>query len=405
MGQLDPALFAELNVLLGITPGDAPRETNRAYTDQNQFLGSAYMLDRLNLNPEYDYRFLGDAAFDTRYVSNAMLNQTGSRYINGIGSDLDQMRYLMDSAASAQQSLGLKFGVALTAEQIASLEQSMLWWEAATVNGETVMIPKLYLSPKDITVNNGSVISGNNVQLAGGTITNTGSTLLANNTLTLDSQNSINNLNNGLMQAGGNLDLSAIGDINNISAAISGKTVQLASLDGSINNLTQVEQIDINAWDKYGNVSFKDTLLGTTASITAQDGLSLSAGKNITVTGATLSAGDSLQMNAAGDIAVNANHINDAQSHAGRWTDETSRSSQGWQGSSISAGGDLGINAGNNLNLTASDVNAGGSAVLTAGNDLNLNAATTLETAATGAVNRTVPGWIAPLFLRAITWS
>lgn len=102
-----------------------------------------------------------------------------------------------------------------------------------------------------------------------------------------------------------------------------------------------MEQIDINAWDKYGNVSFKDTLLGTTASITAQDGLSLSAGKNITVTGATLSAGDSLQMNAAGDIAVNANHINDAQSHAGRWTDETSRSSQGWQGSSISAGGTL----------------------------------------------------------------
>ncbi|QLW75965.1 hemagglutinin repeat-containing protein [Citrobacter freundii] len=384
LGQLDPALFAELNVLLGITPGDAPRETNRAYTDQNQFLGSAYMLDRLNLNPEYDYRFLGDAAFDIRYVSNAMLNQTGSRYINGIGSDLDQMRYLMDSAAGAQQSLGLKFGVALTAEQIASLEQSMLWWEAATVNGETVMIPKLYLSPKDITVNNGSVISGNNVQLAGGTITNTGSTLLANNTLTLDSQNSINNLNNGLMQAGGNLDLSAIGDINNISAAISGKTVQLASLDGSINNLTQVEQIDINAWDKYGNVSFKDTLLGTTASITAQDGLSLSAGKNITVTGATLSAGDSLQMNAAGDIAVNANHINDAQSHAGRWTDETSRSSQGWQGSSISAGGDLGINAGNNLNLTASDVNAGGSAVLTAGNDLNLNAATTHENSRDG---------------------
>lgn len=384
LGQLDPALFAELNALLGIMPGDAPRETNSAYTDQNQFLGSAYMLDRLNLNPEFDYRFLGDAAFDTRYVSNAMLNQTGSRYINGIGSDLDQMRYLMDSAAGAQQSLGLKFGVALTAEQITSLEQSILWWEAATVNGETVMIPKLYLSPKDITVNNGSVISGNNVQLAGGTITNAGSTLLANNTLTLDSQNSINNLNNGLMQAGGNLDLSAIGDINNISAAISGKTVQMTSLDGSINNLTQVEQIDINAWDKYGSVRFKETLLGTTASISAQDGLSLSAGQNITVTGATLSAGDSLQMNAAGDITVNANHINDAQSHAGRWTDETSRSSLGWQGSSISAGGDLGINAGNNLNLTASDVNAGGSAMLTAGNDLNLNAASTRENSRDG---------------------
>lgn len=384
LGQLDPSLFGDLNAMLGIKPGEAPRETNIAYTDQNQFLGSAYMLDRLKLNPEYDYRFLGDAAFDTRYVSNAMLNQTGSRYINGIGSDLDQMRYLMDSAASTQQSLGLKFGVALTADQIASLEHSMLWWEAATVNGETVMIPKLYLSPKDITVNNGSVIAGNNVQLTSGNITNSGSTLLARNDLTLDSQNSINNLNNSLMQAGGNLDLSARGDINNVSSVISGKTVALESLGGNINNLTLAEQIDVSARDKYRNVSFKDTLLGSTASITAQDGLSLSAGKDITVTGANLSAGGSLLMEAWGDIAVNANQINDARSHSGRWITETSRSSVDWQGSTISSGGKLGINAGNNLNVTASDVNAGGNAQLTSGNDLNLNAATTQQSSRNG---------------------
>ena len=384
LGQLDPSLFGDLNAMLGIKPGKAPRETNVAYTDQNQFLGSAYMLDRLKLNPEYDYRFLGDAAFDTRYVSNAMLNKTGSRYINGIGSDLEQMCYLMDSAASTQQSLGLKFGVALTADQIASLEHSMLWWEAATVNGETVMIPKLYLSPKDITVNNGSVIAGNNVQFTSGNITNAGSTLLARNDLTLDSQNSISNLNNSLMQAGGNLELSAIGDINNVSSAISGKTVTLESLGGNINNLTLAEQIDVSARDKYRNVSFKDTLLGSVASITAQDGLSLSAGKDITVTGANLSAGGSLLMAAWGDIAVNANQINDARSHSGRRVTETGRSSVDWQGSTISAGGNLGINAGNNLNVTASNVNAGGNAQLTAGNDLNLNAATTQQNSRNG---------------------
>ncbi|MGS0638793.1 hemagglutinin repeat-containing protein [Citrobacter sp. VF227] len=380
LGQLDPSLFSDLNAMLGIKPGEAPRETNIAYTDQNQFLGSAYILDRLKLNPEYDYRFLGDAAFDTRYVSNAMLNQTGSRYINGIGSDLDQMRYLMDSAASTRQSLGLKFGVALTADQIASLEHSMLWWEAATVNGETVMIPKLYLSPKDITVNNGSVIAGNNVQITSGNITNSGSTLLARNDLTLDSQNSVNNLNNGLMQAGGNLDLSAMGDINNVSSVISGKTVALESLGGNINNLTLAEQMDVSARDKYRNVSFKDTLLGSVASITAQDGLSLSAGKDITITGGNLSAGGSLLMDAWGDIAVNANQINDARSHSGRWITETGRSSVDWQGSTISAGGNLLMTADNNLNVTASSVSAGNSALLSAGNDLNLNAAREGET-------------------------
>ena len=382
LGQLDPALFADLNAMLGIKPSStAPQETRLAFTDEKQFLGSSYMLGRLNLNPDYDYRFLGDAAFDTRYVSNVVLNQTGNRYLNGIGSDLDQMRYLMDNAAAAQQSLGLQFGVSLTADQIAALDRSLLWWEKATVNGETVMVPKLYLSPKDVTVNNGSVIAGNNVTLKGGSITNGGSTLLAKNSLTLDSQNSISNLSNGLMKAGGDLNLSAIGDINNISSTISGKTVALESLDGSINNLTQVEQIDINAGGKYGNIGLKDTLLGNTASITAQDGLSLEAGKNITVTGANLASGGDMLLNAWGDIAVNANQINDAFSSS---REKTSRSSVTYQGSNVSAGGNLLVNAGHNLDVTASDLKAGGSAGLSAGNDLNLNAAQTSESSRKG---------------------
>ncbi|WP_375379105.1 hemagglutinin repeat-containing protein [Enterobacter sp. Crenshaw] len=382
LGQLDPALFADLNAMLGIKPSStAPQETRLAFTDEKQFLGSSYMLGRLNLNPDYDYRFLGDAAFDTRYVSNVVLNQTGNRYLNGIGSDLDQMRYLMDNAAAAQQSLGLQFGVSLTADQIAALDHSLLWWEKATVNGETVMVPKLYLSPKDVTVNNGSVIAGNNVTLKGGSITNGGSSLLAKNSLTLDSQNSISNLSNGLMKAGGDLNLSAIGDINNISSTISGKTVALESLDGSINNLTQVEQIDINAGGKYGNIGLKDTLLGNAASITAQDGLSLEAGKNITVTGANLASGGDMLLNAWGDIAVNANQINDAFSSS---REKTSRSSVTYQGSNVSAGGNLLVNAGHNLDVTASDLKAGGSAGLSAGNDLNLNAEQTSESSRKG---------------------
>ncbi|BBT42872.1 hemagglutinin-like protein [Enterobacter cloacae] len=382
LGQLDPALFADLNAMLGIKPSStAPQETRLAFTDEKQFLGSSYMLGRLNLNPDYDYRFLGDAAFDTRYVSNVVLNQTGNRYLNGIGSDLDQMRYLMDNAAAAQQSLGLQFGVSLTADQIAALDHSLLWWEKATVNGETVMVPKLYLSPKDVTVNNGSVIAGNNVTLKGGSITNGGSSLLAKNSLTLDSQNSISNLSNGLMKAGGDLNLSAIGDINNISSTISGKTVALESLDGSINNLTQVEQIDINAGGKYGNIGLKDTLLGNAASITAQDGLSLEAGKNITVTGANLASGGDMLLNAWGDIAVNANQINDAFSSS---REKTSRSSVTYQGSNVTAGGNLLVNAGHNLDVTASDLKAGGSAGLSAGNDLNLNAEQTSESSRKG---------------------
>ncbi|MDI7419682.1 hemagglutinin repeat-containing protein [Cronobacter turicensis] len=385
LGELDPALFGDLNKLLGVQPGTAPRETRASFTNEKQFLGSSYMLGRLNLNPEYDYRFLGDAAFDTRYVSNTLLNQTGNRYLNGVGSDLQQMQYLMDNAAAQQKSLGLQFGVALTRDQIASLDKSILWWESATVNGETVMIPKLYLSPKDVTVNNGSVIAGNNVSLKGGDITNSGSTLLARQDLKLDSQNSISNLNDGLMKAGGGLSLSAIGDINNISSAISGKTVALESAEGSINNITLAEQTSIDARGKYGSVMLKDTTLGSTATISAQDSLALQAGKNITLTGANLTSGGDLLMNAWGDIAVNANQVNDAYGQSGlRNNTNTSRSSVTYQGSTLSAGGNLGIKAGDNLSVAAGDIKAGGNAALAAGGDLNLDALQTSKNSRNG---------------------
>ncbi|HAX2280563.1 TPA: Contact-dependent inhibitor A, partial [Escherichia coli] len=375
LGQVDSHLFAGLYELPGAKPGQAPRETAPSYTDEKQFLGSSYFLDRLGLKPEKDYRFLGDAVFDTRYVSNAVLSRTGSRYINGLGSDTEQMRYLMDNAARQQKGLGLEFGVALTAEQIAQLDGSILWWESATINGQTVMVPKLYLSPEDITLHNGSVISGNNVQLAGGNITNSGGSINAQNGLSLDSTGYIDNLNAGLISAGGSLDLSAIGDISNISSVISGKTVQLESVSGNISNITRRQQWNAGSDSRYGGVHLSGTDTGPVATIKGTDSLSLDAGKNIDITGATVSSGGTLGMSAGNDINIAATLISGSKSQSGFWhTDDNSASSTTSQGSSISAGGNLAMAAGHNLDVTASSVSAGHSALLSAGNDLSLNA-------------------------------
>ncbi|MFG6654203.1 hemagglutinin repeat-containing protein [Scandinavium sp. M-37] len=386
LGQVDQSLFGDLWKLLGMNPGAAPRETNSQYTDTNQFLGSSYMMDRLHLNPDNDYRFLGDAAFDTRYVSNYVLNQTGSRYINGLGSDLDQMRYLMDSAAEAQTSLGLRFGVALTADQLAALDHSILWWETATINGKTVMVPKVYLSPKDTEVHNGSVIGGNTVQLAGGKVTNDGSSLLAQNGLTIDSSNSLDNLNAGLISAGGGLNLSALGDINNIGSAISGKTVQLESTTGSINNITRTEQWRGGSSGRNGSVFISGTDVGETASISATDGLSMAAAKDINITGANVSAGGDLAMGAGGNINIAANQLNDTSSASGFWGQKNTRSaSTENEASNITAGGNLGMQAGNDLTVTGSALSAGKTAQLVAGNDLNLNAADNSQSSQRGS--------------------
>ncbi|MGY8615711.1 hemagglutinin repeat-containing protein [Pantoea agglomerans] len=386
LGQLDQSLFGELNAKLGKQPATTPlQETRPQYTDENAFLGSSYMLSRLNLKPDYDYRFLGDAAFDTRYVSNAVLNQTGNRYINGLGSDLAQMRYLMDNAAAAQKSLGLEFGVSLSAGQLASLDKSMVWWEATTINGETVMVPKLYLSTKDVEMRDGSVIAGNNVTLKGGNITNTGSSVMAKNDLTIDSQNTLSNLNAGLLHAGGDLQLSALNDINNVSATISGKKVALESVNGDINNLTTSQLWHLDADNGKGaKKSYTETLSGPTASITSLDSLSLKAGNDIIVTGANLKAGGDLLLNAWNDIAItgNQNVTGSAQSGFGnRWqkVDPTSTTTVTTVGSQIVAGGNMAMQAGHDLTVTASNISAGKNAALAAGNALNLNSATTSQ--------------------------
>ncbi|WP_170993137.1 hemagglutinin repeat-containing protein, partial [Escherichia coli] len=322
----------------------------------------------LGLKPEKDYRFLGDAAFDTRYVSNVILNQTGSRYINGTGSDLAQMKYLMDSAAAQQKALGLTFGVSLTAGQVAQLTRSILWWESVTINGQTVMVPKLYLSPEDITLHNGSVISGNNVQLAGGNITNSGGSINAQNDLLLDSTGSIDNLNAGLINAGGALNLKAIGDIGNISSVISGKTVSLESATGNISNLTRTEQWAMN--NGYNHFSGTDT--GPLAAVRATDSLFMGAAGDISITGAAVSAGDSVLLSAGNDLNMNAIQAGERRRYGGSGWYETHAVAP-----TVTAGNSLMLSAGRDVNSQAAGITAENSMDIRAGRDVNMAAEST----------------------------
>ncbi|MCT4708742.1 hemagglutinin repeat-containing protein, partial [Enterobacteriaceae bacterium H11S18] len=376
LGQLDPSLFGDLYKLLGMDPGSAPTETSSRYTDINQFLGSSYMLGKLGFDPENAYRFLGDAAFDTRYVSNYVLNQTGTRYINGLGSDLDQMRYLMDSAADAQRGLGLTFGVALTADQVAALDHSILWWQTATINGQTVMVPKVYLSPKDTKVHNGSVISGDNVQLTGGNVTNTGSSLIAQNGLSIDSSNSISNLNAGLISAGGGLDLHAMGDISNISSAITGKTVQLESTGGSIisETLSRQNTMDLPGLRGQG-VALTNTLQGNTATIQSQEGLVMSAGQDIHLKGAQTASGGEQLLIAGRDVTVESNQVRQGAETTGdnSWRG-FSHETVANQNSTLTSGGNLNVVAGRDINSGGAGLAAEKSVGIQAGRDVNLSA-------------------------------
>ncbi|WP_165572479.1 hemagglutinin repeat-containing protein [Pectobacterium brasiliense] len=381
LGQVDNTLFSDLQTLLGQQPSTVvPVETRSQWTQADRVLGSSYLLDKLNLDADHDYRFLGDAEFDTRYISQAVLKQSGQRYLNGTGSDLQQMQTLLDNAAAAQKGMNLQLGVSLTPDQVANLSQSLVWWENIEVNGQTVLAPKLYLAQADKSNLQGSAIVANKVELnAGGSVTNSG-TLKAVDVLAIASGDRIDNHEGGLIKSDGGLNLVALNNITNSGSRIEGNTLQLASINGDIINHTASRD-----WQTTQPASLRDgigslvfTELGKTAEIVAGKSLTLSAGKDIRNVAATLNAGQDMTLNAKGNVALEALTLknNHFDIEWGR-TDNIKNSST--QHSLISADGILKVVAGQDIQIDASRLSGGSAMSLTAGNDILLTAQDVLK--------------------------
>ncbi|WP_158114437.1 hemagglutinin repeat-containing protein [Aeromonas veronii] len=347
-------------------------ETSPTLTQVDKFLGSSYFFGQVNFAPEKDIKLLGDAAFDTRVIRDAVLAQTGRRFINGeMGSDLAQMRWLIDNAAQNRRDLGLTPGVTLSAAQVAQLGRSMVWWEPVWFNGQIVLAPKLYLTEADKRHLSGSVITAANIDLTAGGINNSG-TLLADGTLSLKSGTTL--VNQGQIQAGGRLELLAKGDILNQNL-IKGGEVAIASLDGSVRNETRTAQrhVDVNGIlsDVLSDQTrFSRTDIGDIARIESAGNLLLQAGQDISLSASNLLAGLDMTLNAGRDITIGS--LEDRR----KWEEGNSRFSRVEQlMSSLDAGRALRLSADRDLTISASSLTAKGDASLTAGNELMLKTA------------------------------
>ncbi|WP_284144898.1 hemagglutinin repeat-containing protein [Pectobacterium colocasium] len=381
LGQVDNALFSDLQTLLGQQPSTVvPVETRSQWTQADRVLGSSYLLDKLNLDADHDYRFLGDAEFDTRYISQAVLKQSGQRHLNGTGSDLAQMQMLLDNAAAAQKGMNLQLGVSLTPDQVANLSQSLVWWENIEVNGQTVLAPKLYLAQADKSNLQGSAIVANKVELnAGGSVTNSG-TLKAVELLAIASGDKIDNHEGGLIKSDGGLNLVALNNITNSGSRIEGNTLQLASINGDIINRTESRNFQTAqpTASHSGTGSLVFTELGKTAEIVAGNSLALSAGKDIRNVAATLNAGQDMALNAKGNVAMEALTLTNNRVDLG-WGSSNTALNTAVQGSTISAGGALSAVAGQDIQIDASALSGGTALTLAAGNDIRLAAQDTLK--------------------------
>ncbi|HGN3060484.1 TPA: DUF637 domain-containing protein, partial [Pseudomonas aeruginosa] len=408
-------------------------ETNPALTELKQFLNSDYLLSGLGMNPDASKKRLGDGLYEQRLIRDAVVARTGQRYIDGLSSDEALFRYLMDNAIAYKDQLHLQLGVGLSAEQMAALTHDIVWLEEVEVNGEKVLAPVVYLAQAEGRLApNGALIQGRDVKLvSGGDLHNVG-TLRARNDLSATADNLDNS---GLIEAGKRLDLLAGDSIRNRQGGvIAGRDVSLTALTGDVINERSVTRYDSALDGRTWERSFADSAARVEAanSLNVQAGrdianlggvlqsrgdLSLDAGRDVTVAAvedrqgqtrwitsrlqsvtqlsAEVSAGRDLNVSAGRDLSAVASALEarrDIALSAGRDVTLAAAANEehaysktrkvtyqedkvAQQGTRVDAGGDLAINAGQDLRLIASQASAGDEAYLVAGDKLELLAA------------------------------
>jgi len=338
--------------------------TDERFTSQSKFISSDYLLERVGYDPSQAHKRLGDGFYEQRLVREQVLKLTGRPSVNGWDA-MAQYQQLMNNGSKVAEDFHLVPGVALTPQQIAALQQDIVWLVSETVDTadgpQTVWVPKVYLAQNTLRLTGaGAVIGGGNLQLSADSVTNAGN-LFADQALSIDSGQ--------FQHLGGDIKAGSI-------------DVQAESLTISTDLQNALRQATMSADDI--SLSGADIRLQG-AKLDATDNLSLSARNNLEIGTAKSSHSGSLEV-ISGAMG---NRTRDGLEEAGKRMAQVSGEWQQAQGSELNAGGNLLLSAGRDLTLTGSQASASGSARVQAGGDIRIGAETTTNTTHLEADSRT----------------
>ena len=310
------------------------------------------------MDPGMIQKRLGDGFYEQKLVADQILQATGKRNLTGFSNIQSSYQALMDEALSESQGLKLIPGVALTKDQIAALRHDIVWMVAEDVklpDGSTVkaLAPKVYFSQSSqMRLNQGgALIAANEITMqTGGVLDNQGRIIsdTATNLIVGDL------VNHGAVQSGGVLYLQAANDVNNLSGTLAGRDVQIIA-GRDINNQRVNDESGLH---QQGN-------------IIAGNNLNMAAGRDISMAAGGIQTGGNANLAAAGkvDIGVLETH-NSNRGGNNSYIDTTTN-----LGSTLDIGGNLAVQSGKDMTLTAATLNAGGNMTLLSGGNLDIKAA------------------------------
>lgn len=366
-----------------------------------------FLIDKAGADPRIAINRQQDNFYAQRTVSDQITALTGRMALGGYTSDQQQYQTLL--ANGQQQAAGLQLtpGVALTAEQAASLNQDIVWMVEKEVNGQKVQEPVVYLArlSSNNLQPNGSIIAADTVNIAANQVNNTGGTIKASQNLTITADN-VTNTNQGSLTGSASATIKAKETITSENASVSGNNVSLAAgrditLAGTRiqagnaltvaagNNLTMTstatekETTQVDRQKKSQTSTHTQTTSNQTTTLQAGGNMNLSAGNDMTLSGVQAQAGGDMRVVAGNNLtttAVKDKTVTEQQTSTKKNTTATRSEDETAIGTNLQAGGNLLVGAGQSVTLQGSQITGQADVTLIGQTGLTINAAAQTST-------------------------
>ncbi|WP_175813464.1 contact-dependent inhibition toxin BcpA [Burkholderia contaminans] len=385
---VDPIIASAtaLNVLNNLTipqgglfkPTTAPNasyviETNPAFTNQKNFISSDYFFGQLGVDLTHIPKRLGDGFYEQQLVRNEVTALTGKAVL-GPYADLQTMyQSLMAAGADLSKSLDLPIGASLSADQVSKLTSNVVMMETRVVDGQSVLVPVVYLAKASQQNIDGPLISATNIDFQNAqSFTNSG-TIKADNMLAIQGKQIDNAF--GALQSGGLMSLKTENNIDLTSANVKAGSLQLDAgndliLDTATKTNTRVSR---------DGATSVVTTLGPTAKLDVAGNASIVTGGNFQQNAGNLSVGGNLGMNVGGNWdlgAVQTGEHKIVQRANGVSNTDINKVT----GSSVTVGGQSSIGVGGDLTAKGAQIDLGQGGTIAAKGNVTLGAASATST-------------------------
>ena len=361
--------------LYGINPdsnADYLIESDGDFTNYKNWLSSNYMLDRLQFDPTITQKRLGDGYYEQQYIRDQIMMLTGRYYLGDYGDQDTQYQGLMSAGVTTAQTLNLRPGIALTADQVARLTTDIVWLvqqDITLADGsiQKVLVPKIYTRQAVSQIDGtGDLVAANNIDIQlTGNLGNQGN-IVGHQSLNINANN-LTNTNGGIIK-GNFVQISTKSDLNNLSATISANSAMQLDVGGNFNN----KSLTYSTESVKGASNATRTDIAQIASIYVGDGLKgqvdansnalttfvANVGGNTTFAAGRLdNLGGSSFINTTGDVNLNAVNVGYQSNSIGDANNYFNEGASADIGSQLNGNNDI-IVKGNNVSGMATQISS-----------------------------------------------